>query len=199
MKFLWRYGRELCYTLELIQTLYAQSDKENGVNFHNSVFPGEAKMCLDFMSFRATSAALKQKNYHNSANVQWMNMAMNEWKKKYVDLQRTWVSKRTVTQFPAVSLEEFHFKMLSWPVRDVANYASCISAISLPIYNRIQICFLYRNNQTNFIHILQLYITHMRCSRENAAIHCALFAPPPNMLPFIAKFQVLFKFMKRHL
>ncbi len=27
-------------------------------------------MCLGFMSFRAPSAALKQKNYHNSPNMQ---------------------------------------------------------------------------------------------------------------------------------
>ncbi len=37
-------------------------DKENGVEFYNSVFPGEAKMCLYFMSFRAPPAALKQNN-----------------------------------------------------------------------------------------------------------------------------------------
>ncbi len=55
---------ELRYTLELIQTLYAQNVIENGVNFHNSVFPGEAKMCFGFMSFRAPSAALK----HEIAN-----------------------------------------------------------------------------------------------------------------------------------
>ncbi len=60
----------MCYTLELIQTLYAQHDKENAVNFYNLVFPGEAKMCFGFMSFRALSAALKQKNYHNSPNMQ---------------------------------------------------------------------------------------------------------------------------------
>ncbi len=58
----------LCYTLELIQTLYAQNDKENGVDLYNSVFPGEVKMCFGFMSFRALSAALKQ-NYHNSPNM----------------------------------------------------------------------------------------------------------------------------------
>ncbi len=29
-----------------MQTLYAQNDKENGVDFYNSVFPGEEKMCL---------------------------------------------------------------------------------------------------------------------------------------------------------
>ncbi len=51
MKFLSRYGRELRFTLELIQTLYAQSDKENRVDFYNSVFQGEAKMCLGLMSF----------------------------------------------------------------------------------------------------------------------------------------------------
>ncbi len=53
-----------------MQTLYAQNDKENGVAFYNSVFSGKAKMCFGFMSFRAPSAALKQKNYHNSANMQ---------------------------------------------------------------------------------------------------------------------------------
>ncbi len=45
MKFLWRYGRELCDALELIQILHAQNDKDNCVDFYNSVFPGEAKMC----------------------------------------------------------------------------------------------------------------------------------------------------------
>ncbi len=49
--------------------MYAQNDKAN-VDFYNSVFPGEAKMCLGFMSFRAPSAALKQKNYHNSPSMQ---------------------------------------------------------------------------------------------------------------------------------
>ncbi len=50
--------------------MYVQNDKENGVDFYNSVFPGEAKMCLGLMSFRAPSAALKQKNYHNSPYMQ---------------------------------------------------------------------------------------------------------------------------------
>ncbi len=59
----------MCFTLELIQTLYSQNDKENGVDFYNSVFPGEVKMFLGFMSFRAPSAALKQKNYHNTPNM----------------------------------------------------------------------------------------------------------------------------------
>ncbi len=54
---------------ETLQTLYGENDKENGVDFYNSVFPGEAKMCFVFMSFRATSSALKQKNYHNSPNM----------------------------------------------------------------------------------------------------------------------------------
>ncbi len=68
-KFIWRYGMELCFTLELIQNLHAQNDKENGVDFYYSVFPGEAKKCLSFMSFRAPYSALKQKNYHNSPNM----------------------------------------------------------------------------------------------------------------------------------
>ncbi len=59
----------LCKTFKLIQPLYAQNDKENVVDFYNSVFRGEAKMCLGFMSFRAPSAALKQKNYHNSPSM----------------------------------------------------------------------------------------------------------------------------------
>ncbi len=59
----------MCFTLELIQTLYSQNDKGNGVDFYNSVFPGEAKMCLGLMRFRAPSSALKQKNYHNSPNM----------------------------------------------------------------------------------------------------------------------------------
>ncbi len=53
-----------------MQTLYAQNDKDNCVDFYFSVFPGEAEMCLGFMSFRARSAALKQKNFHNSPNMQ---------------------------------------------------------------------------------------------------------------------------------
>ncbi len=48
---------DLCYTLELIQTLYAQHGKENWEDFYNSVFSGEAKMCLGLMSFRAPSPA----------------------------------------------------------------------------------------------------------------------------------------------
>ncbi len=60
MKFLRGYGRELCYTLELMQILYAHNDKENGVDFDNSLFPGEAKMCLGLVNFRAPPAALKQ-------------------------------------------------------------------------------------------------------------------------------------------
>ncbi len=70
MKFLRRCGRELCFTLEFMQILYAQNDKENGADFYNSGFPGEAKMGLGLMIFRAPSAALKQKNYHNSPNMQ---------------------------------------------------------------------------------------------------------------------------------
>ncbi len=60
----------MCYTLKLIQSLYAQYDKENAVIFYSFVFPGEAKMCFGFMSFRAPSAALKQKIYHNSPDMQ---------------------------------------------------------------------------------------------------------------------------------
>ncbi len=60
----------MCFTLEVVQTLHAQNDKENCVDFYNTVFPGEVKMCLGFMSIRAPSAALKQKNYHNSTNMQ---------------------------------------------------------------------------------------------------------------------------------
>ncbi len=52
----------MCYNIELIQTLYAQNEKGNGVDFYNSVFPVETKMCLGFMSFRAPPAARKQKN-----------------------------------------------------------------------------------------------------------------------------------------
>ncbi len=53
-----------------METLYPQNDEENGVDFYNSVFPGEVKMCLGFKSFRAPPAALKQTNYHNSPNMQ---------------------------------------------------------------------------------------------------------------------------------
>ncbi len=40
------------------------------MDFYNSVFPVEAKMCVAFMSFRAPPAAQKQKNLHNSTNMQ---------------------------------------------------------------------------------------------------------------------------------
>ncbi len=50
---------ELSYTLELIQTLHVQNDKENCVDFYNSVFPGEVKMYFGFMSFRAPPESLK--------------------------------------------------------------------------------------------------------------------------------------------
>ncbi len=60
MKFLERYIRERCHTLELIQTLHAQNDKENCVGFYNSVLPGEAQMYLGFTSFRAPPRAVKQ-------------------------------------------------------------------------------------------------------------------------------------------
>ncbi len=53
-----------------MSTLYAENDKENGVDFYNPFFPGEVKMFLGFMSFRALSAVLKQENYHNSPNMQ---------------------------------------------------------------------------------------------------------------------------------
>ncbi len=33
-------------------------------------FPGEANMCLGFVSFRAPPAALKHLNYNNSPNMQ---------------------------------------------------------------------------------------------------------------------------------
>ncbi len=59
-------------------------------------------------------------------------------------------------------------------MRNVANYASCTSAVSLRIYDQIQFCILYRNNQTNVIYILKLYTAYMRCSRENAVLHRAM-------------------------
>ncbi len=62
IKFLWRYGRELCYTLELIQTLHFLNDKEKCMDLYYSFFPGEAKMCLGFFRFRIPPAALTQKN-----------------------------------------------------------------------------------------------------------------------------------------
>ncbi len=52
-------------------------------------------------------------------------------------------------------------------------YASCASAISLPKYDQIQICFLNQNNRTNSIYILKLYTAHMRRLRENAVIRRA--------------------------
>ncbi len=60
----------MCFTLELIQALHALNDKENCKDFYNSVYPGEAKMCLGFMSFRAPPASLKQKNSHNPSDMQ---------------------------------------------------------------------------------------------------------------------------------
>ncbi len=55
---------------------------------------------------------------------------------------------------------------LSWISSE--NYAS---AISLPIYNQIQICFVKQNNQTNLIHVPKLYTADMGFCRENAVIH----------------------------
>ncbi len=55
------YIISVVYICRIIQTLHAQNDKENCVDFYNLVFPGEAKMCLGFMSFCAPPAALKQK------------------------------------------------------------------------------------------------------------------------------------------
>ncbi len=57
-------------TLDLVQTVYAQNDKESKVDFNNSVFLEEAKTCSGFMSFRAPSKTLKQKNHHNSPYMQ---------------------------------------------------------------------------------------------------------------------------------
>ncbi len=70
MQFLWRYGRELCFTLELIQAWHAVNDKENCKDFYHSVYPGEAKMCLDFMSFRAPTTSQQQQNCHNTSDMQ---------------------------------------------------------------------------------------------------------------------------------
>ncbi len=53
------------FSEELMQTLHDQ----NCVDFYNSIFPGEAKMCLGFMSFRAPSVALKQENYHANPQI----------------------------------------------------------------------------------------------------------------------------------
>ncbi len=50
--------------------MHAQNDKKNCLDFNNSVFPGEAKKCFGFMSFRAPPATLEQKNNHNSTNMQ---------------------------------------------------------------------------------------------------------------------------------
>ncbi len=60
----------MCFTLELIQALHALNDKENCKDLNNLVYPGEAKMCIDFMSFRAPPETLKQKNSHNSSDMQ---------------------------------------------------------------------------------------------------------------------------------
>ncbi len=40
------------------------------MDFYNPVFPGKAKVCVGFMSFHASPAALKQKTYHNAPNMQ---------------------------------------------------------------------------------------------------------------------------------
>ncbi len=59
MKFLWRYGRELCYTLEIIQTLYVQIDKENVVDLYNSVFSRRSENVLRFHEFSRTFHSTK--------------------------------------------------------------------------------------------------------------------------------------------
>ncbi len=41
-----------------VNSLFAQIDKDNCVDFYNSDFPGKAKLCLGFMSFRPPSSAL---------------------------------------------------------------------------------------------------------------------------------------------
>ncbi len=73
---------------------------------------------------------------------------------------------------PLISERCFSWKSISAGSQGCADEQNR-SAITLPIYNQIQIWFLYQNNQTNFIYILKLYIAHMRCSRENAVIHRA--------------------------
>ncbi len=57
-----RQGTVLHFRILELEVLHAQNDKENCVDFDNSVSPGEAKMCLCFMSFHAPRAALKQRN-----------------------------------------------------------------------------------------------------------------------------------------
>ncbi len=50
------------YKLCMLKTI-----KKKSMDFYNSGFPGEAKMCLGFMSFRASSEALKPNNFHKYA------------------------------------------------------------------------------------------------------------------------------------
>ncbi len=47
----------MCHTLELLQTLHAQNDKENSVDFYNSFFPGVVKMCLGFSNAKTEKLA----------------------------------------------------------------------------------------------------------------------------------------------
>ncbi len=58
---------ELCNTLRLIQTDMLKTMKKTARIF---IIPGEAKMCLGFISFCAPPTALKRKNYHNIRNMQ---------------------------------------------------------------------------------------------------------------------------------
>ncbi len=48
-----------CYTLEVIQTLYGQNDKENGKDFYNSVFSRKSENVLSFHEFSRTFRSTK--------------------------------------------------------------------------------------------------------------------------------------------
>ncbi len=52
----------LSYPTHIWNAYVADFFLENCVDFYNLVFPGEAKMCLGFMRFRAPPAASTQKN-----------------------------------------------------------------------------------------------------------------------------------------
>ncbi len=73
--------------------MHAQDDKEKCMNFFlNLIFPGEAKMCLGFMSFRAPPSALKQKKSPNIQLIITLFQAIFKfiWRHLWVSFQNNW-------------------------------------------------------------------------------------------------------------
>ncbi len=58
-------------------------------------------------------------------------------------------------------------------MRYVAIYVRGTPEKPPPMHDRMQICFLLRIKQINFIHILKLYTASMLYSWENAILHRA--------------------------